>query len=98
MLKDATPKIFAFLIVALLVVTTIGPHGLLHLREINNEAGMLARKNASLELQILEYKVKVKELKESQFALERMAREELGLSRTGETVYFFPENSSASHP
>ncbi len=101
MKRRFAPIVLSLLVGILLVFTTFGSHGLLHLKEINNELAILEDKNTSLEREINQISRQVTELKVSKHALERKAREELGLSRTGEIVYIFSgkdglkENSAA---
>ena len=94
MRKALTPIALSLLVVVLVVFTTFGSHGLLHLREMNSELAVLETKNADLERQIAQLTHLVNEIKHSRYTLERKAREELGLSRPDEMVYIFSEKDS----
>lgn len=76
--------------VVLMTFTVAGNHGLLHLFKINNELSALARKNRSIESDILQTRSEIDSLARSRFTIEKQAREELGLSRPDEVVYVFP--------
>lgn len=83
------PTLLIMSAVALTFFTVAGHHGLLQLQRINNEALALEQKNRRLESEIEKTKRSIDQLEHSDFALEKKAREELGLARQGETVYIF---------
>lgn len=89
MKKAFKPAALILVILVLIVFTTYGSHGLLHLREINNELAVLQKKNNALESEITVVSRDINDLKNQNFALEKKAREELGLSRPDEIVYIF---------
>ncbi|MCC6955039.1 MAG: septum formation initiator family protein [Deltaproteobacteria bacterium] len=90
MARRIAPFVLSLFVVILLVLTTYGSHGLLHLREINNERAQLQAKNDVLERDIARLENEIQALQTSPFAVEEKAREELGLSRKNEIVYIFP--------
>ena len=90
MIAKLTPIVLLVLAITVGFFSIAGNHGLLHLRELDNELGHLKSKNSQLENKVSELKQKITEFKESDRPLEKMAREELGLSREGEVVYIFP--------
>jgi len=75
------------------MLTVTGNHGLLHLQKINKELQLIEDKNRELKSDIREVKKDISEIHHSNFALEKKAREELGLSRSDEIVYIFPKTS-----
>ena len=90
MARRIAPFLLSFFVVILLIFTTYGSHGLLHLREINNERAILLAKNDSLERDIARLQNEIQALQTTPLAIEEKAREELGLSRKNEIVYIFP--------
>ena len=90
MARRIAPFLLSFFVVILLIFTTYGSHGLLHLREINNERAILQAKNDSLERDIARLQNEIQALQTTPLAIEEKAREELGLSRKNEIVYIFP--------
>lgn len=84
--------LFALNLIALMVVfyTVFGSHGLLHFRELKSELRSIERTNTELEEKITFYQEELDALKRSDEALEKKAREELGLARENEVVYSFP--------
>jgi cell division protein FtsB len=89
MLHRFAPTLLIISAIALTFFTVAGHHGLLQLSRINNEAVALEQKNRRLESEIENTKHSIEQLEHSDFALEKKAREELGLARQGETVYIF---------
>jgi len=83
--------VFTLIIMSVIFFSITGNLGLLHLKEIKNEIAVLEGKNRELESDILSTKSNVLALRHSKDFLEKKAREELGLSKPGEVVYFFPE-------
>ena len=95
-MSHITPKILLGIALLLLLVTIAGNHGLLHLQKINNELRQLEGKNLSLQSEITALEHRIFALQNDDAELERVAREELGLSRTGEIVYIFPQTQKKS--
>lgn len=86
------------LLVALLVGTLFGDGGLLQLVEerrkteaLEHELGALRAENARLGDEIVA-------LRTDPATIERLAREELGLSRPGETVFLVRRSPGIDHP
>ena len=75
----------------LVFFTVMGNHGLLHLKEINNEVRILEKQNTQLESKIVDLNNKLYSVMNSEVALEKVAREEFGLGKPGEIVYIFEE-------
>jgi cell division protein FtsB len=71
-------------------VMMLAPEGLPRLRSLSKELGQVTAENAELGLQIQQLRGKVRHLREDPVAVERIARDELGLVRTSEVVFQFP--------
>lgn len=93
LLKNVTPIAISLLAVVTLFFSITGTHGLLHLRKINNEMALLVSKNQQLQTQIVERSAELYNLAVGGPGLEKFAREELKLSRPGETVYVFSQSA-----
>lgn len=76
---------------AVLCLTAVGKQGLVHLLQLNHELKIVAEKNEALKQEISTSKQSIAETKHDPNALEKQAREELGLSRPGEIIYLLPQ-------
>jgi cell division protein FtsB len=65
------------------------PEGLPRLRSLSNELGQVTSENADLRRQIHQLRSKVEHLRQDPAAVERIARDELGLVRPSELVFQF---------
>ena len=86
-------SVFFFLTLLIVFFTVFGNHGLLHLRSLNNEESSLVEKNKQIEAEIFELRNEIYALENSDFVLEKRAREDLGYTRKGEVVYYFPKKT-----
>lgn len=68
----------------------LAPEGLPRLRSLSKELSEVESENANLRRQIAQLKGEVAHLREDPAAVERIARDELGLIRTSEVVFQFP--------
>lgn len=68
----------------------LSQEGLPRLRTLKAEMQQVERENAELSEQIRQLQQKVQHLKQDPHAVERIARDELGLVRNTEVVYQFP--------
>ncbi len=59
--------------------------------DLNTEVQQLKQENEQL-------RAEIESLKESSFAYEKIAREELGMAKDGETVYVLPPETEAKPP
>ena len=66
-----------------------GNHGLLYLNSLNKQLEQISDKNSTLVSEIFDLRYEIRGLEEKGLLLEKKAREELGLSRDGETIYLF---------
>jgi len=71
-------------------VMILAPEGLPRLRSLSKELGQVEGENAELRQQIQHLRGRVRHLREDPVAVERIARDELGLVRTSEVVFQFP--------
>ena len=87
-----------FCIAAMLLFFTVtGNHGVLQLEKINNELAAYEQKNGHLEADIGALEQKIFAVQNQNSALEKVAREELGLAKPNEIVYIF-STASAEKP
>lgn len=68
----------------------LAPEGLPRLRSLSKELAQVESENAELRQQIQHLRGKVRHLREDPVAVERIARDELGLVRTSEVIFQFP--------
>ena len=78
-------------IVMLSLFTVAGNHGVLRLLEVDGEMRLLADQNSKIESEIVDLNNKMYAIRNSDFALEKDSREQLGLSKPGEIVYIFSQ-------
>jgi cell division protein FtsB len=71
-------------------VMMLAPEGLPRLRSLSRELAQVESENAEQKQQIQQLRGKVRHLREDPAAVERIARDELGLVRTSEVVFQFP--------
>ncbi len=75
----------------LLFFSFMGNHGYLHLKKIDSELEKFNSKNSELALKVSSLQNKINSLKNSDYAVEKAAREELGLAKPQEVIYIFSE-------
>jgi len=78
-------------LIALLVGALFGDRGLLHLIDQRHRAEALARELDDLQSENVRLAGEIAALRSDPRAIERLAREELGLARPGETVFLVRE-------
>jgi len=79
--------LFSSLLVALAVFTALGERGIFHLWRLRDEKKQLQEKNFLLQKENDALRERVDRVRRDDDYLEKIAREELGLTRPGETVY-----------
>ena len=79
-----------FFIISLLVLTAVGERGVLHLWRLRGEKAKLDEENYRLQKENEGLRQRISKLRNDNFYLEKMAREELNLVRPGEIIYRFP--------
>lgn len=95
LINQLTPAVLLGLAGLITFFTISGDHGLLHLFKINNEVQALEGENRELREEIVDVSTKVAEIQQSNFALEKYAREVIGLSRPNEIIYINPEQQQS---
>ncbi len=93
--KKAAGLASAIALIALLVGSLFGDRGILHLMAQRERAEALAREIGSLRDENARLAGDIAALRTDPAAIERIAREELGLARPGETVFLIREQPSA---
>jgi cell division protein FtsB len=79
------------LLIALVVGAMFGDRGILHLITQRQRADALRQELETLREENLRLYAEIRELRTDPRAVERLAREELGLARPGETVFLLRE-------
>jgi cell division protein FtsB len=95
--KKAAILASIIVVVGLLVGSLFGDRGLLQLVSQRQRADALAREIEQLKADNSRLAVEIGALRRDPSAIERLAREELGLVRPGETVFLIREEPSADH-
>jgi cell division protein FtsB len=85
-------------LIALLVGSLFGDRGILHLVAQRDRAEYLKREIEELRTENGRLAAEILALKTDPRAIERLAREELGLARPGEMVFLIHEEDSAELP
>ncbi len=88
----------AGVLAVLLGAAVFGENGVLHLRRLRTEVETLHRDVQALEAENERLSRAITELRSDPAALERIAREELGLVRPGERVFRFPSSPPPPGP
>lgn len=88
-----TSAAIILLTLVILLLAIAGPHGVLHLLQLNRELQALELKNRALDTEIVSTKNEIYSIRTNNDALERAAREQAGLSKPGEIVYILPSSS-----
>jgi len=89
--RKAVALTSVLLLIALLVGSMFGDRGILHLITQRQRAEALREEIESLREENLRLYARIHELRTDPRAVERLAREELGLARPGETVFLLHE-------
>jgi len=85
-------------LIALLVGSLFGDRGILHLMAQRERAESLKREIEELRSENVRLAAEIAALKADPRAIERLAREELGLARPGETVFLIHEEDAPERP
>ncbi len=73
----------------LAILSAAGPRGLRHLWKLKDDARALAERNATLRSDNERLRREIRQLKEDRRAIERAAREDLGMIGKDEVVFAF---------
>lgn len=92
------PRLLGAVLVLLLFIGlgVYGWQGVVRLRELRDQLGALERENVALRQQADRLAQTIDRLRNDPVYLERIAREERGMVRPGETVLKFPSKDKAS--
>ena len=82
----------AFLIILLSLYTMAGEWGAIHLWRLRGEKAKLDEQNYRLQKENEGLRQRISRLRNDDFYLEKLAREELNLVRPGEVIYRFPHS------
>ena len=88
-MKQLAPILLISSATILVAMMVLGSHGFANLRTAEREIKVLSEKNEALKLEVSDLKSKIVEIQHNPAELEKRAREELGYSRPGETIYLF---------
>lgn len=86
--------ILTCLIVLLALYTVAGDRGAIHLWRLRGEKAKLDEQNFRLQKETEALRLRISQVRNSNFYLEKLAREELNLVRPGEVIYRFPAAQS----
>jgi cell division protein FtsB len=75
-------------------VLILGPEGLPRLRGLERETTQVSAENLELRREVNKLRVEVRELRDDPAAVERIARDQLGLVRKSEVVFQFGRSKS----
>jgi cell division protein FtsB len=81
-------------ILSLGILTAVGERGVLHLWRLRGEKAKLDEENYRLQKENEGLRQRISKLRNDNFYLEKMAREELNLVRPGEIIYRFPPSEA----
>src|SRR5688572_12728368 len=93
--RKAATLASVILVAALVVGSLFGDRGFLQLVRQQQRAEELAREIEALRQENRRLAVEITALRSDPRAIERLAREELGLARAGETVFLIRDDASA---
>ena len=96
--KKAATLFCAILVLALAVGSLFGDRGILQLVDQKERAAKLAQELEDLRAENLRLAAEIQSLRTDARAIERLAREELGLARPGETVFLIRDEPAAERP
>jgi cell division protein FtsB len=89
-----TLYVLGFFILSLCVLTAVGERGVLHLWRLRGEKTRLDEETYRLQKENEGLRQRISKLRNDDFYLEKMAREELNLVRPGEIIYRFPPSDT----
>jgi cell division protein FtsB len=86
------PYLLGLFILSLLVLSILGERGAFHLWRLRGEKVKLDEENYRLQKENETLRQRISMLRNDNFYLEKMAREDLNLVRPGEIIYRFPSS------
>jgi cell division protein FtsB len=97
-LRRNTRQILILGLFALLVHDLFGPHGFIAMRRTQKEIDQVRQQINKINNENKSLSSEVNSLKTDPRAIERVAREEMGLARPGELIYKLPESAKPDDP
>ncbi len=88
----------ALICVALVVHEIFGQHGYLALQKQRREHDALQQQIQQLQKENQQLQTQIKSLKTDPKAIEKVAREQMGLARPGEIIYSLPDKHAQNNP
>jgi cell division protein FtsB len=86
------------LLVLVLMHTIFGPYGYLSMRRSQREIEQLRQEIERLDRENTELSGEIRALQTDPSAIEKVAREDMGLARPGEIIFRLPDDPPASKP
>jgi cell division protein FtsB len=90
------PYLLGLFILSLLVLSLLGERGAFHLWRLRGEKAKLDEENYRLQRENENLRKRISMLRNDDFYLEKLAREDLNLVRPGEIIYRFPSSEPKS--
>jgi cell division protein FtsB len=94
-LRQAGLFALGFLLMAVVMHGVFGPHGYLSMRHTQGEIGHLQDDLQRLNKENAELTGEIRALKSDPAAIERVARDDMGLARPGELIFRLPDDPPA---
>jgi cell division protein FtsB len=91
-LRRHARQILGFAFLALLIHDIFGPHGVIAMRRTQREIEQIRQQIGKINAENKSLAEQVNALKTDPKAIERIAREEMGLARPGELIFKLPDN------
>jgi cell division protein FtsB len=95
-LRRNVRTILSFALLALLAHDVFGPHGFIAMRRTQKEIDQIQEQIGKMNDENKSLADQVSSLKSDPKAIERIAREEMGLARPGEMIFKIPETPKAA--
>ncbi len=92
-MKGLIPIAFLISLIVIVAISIFGKGGYPHLQSLRHSLDRQNSRNEDRELYIKDLKSEVYSLERDDRALERAAREHLGMARPNEEVYFFEDST-----
>ncbi len=97
-LRKNVRQILGLALFALLVHDVFGAHGLIAMRRTQKEIEQIREQIGKITLENKSLSNQVTSLKSDPKAIERIAREEMGLARPGELIFKLPDSAKPGDP
>jgi cell division protein FtsB len=94
-MKGLIPIAFLISLLVIVAISILGKGGYPHLQSLRHSLDRQNSRNDDRQLHIKDLKAEVYSLERDDRALEKAARENLGMARPNEEVYFFEDSEEA---